>query len=209
MAAANMKSDKRIDTYIARSAEFAQPILMYLRKTIHKACPDVTETVKWGFPHFEFHGILCSMAAFKQHCAFTFWKGSLIQDSSGFLEKESRTAMGHLGRITSLKDLPPQAKLVRLIREAMRLNREGVRKENPARVKPGTRQLRIPAFLSKALRRDAEIWAAWQGFSYSHQKEYIEYISEAKTEETRERRLLKTLEQIREKKSLNWKYTKR
>jgi hypothetical protein len=75
------KNDPRIDDYIAKSQDFARPILEHLRDLVHKACPEVEETMKWSFPHFDYKGMMCSMAAFKQHCAFGFWKASLI----GFL----------------------------------------------------------------------------------------------------------------------------
>ncbi|MFL5467593.1 MAG: DUF1801 domain-containing protein, partial [Gemmatimonadaceae bacterium] len=94
------KPDPRIDAYIAKSADFAKPILVYLRELVHEACPNVDETIKWGMPHFDYHGILCGMAAFKQHCAFNLWKGSLI------VGEASREAMGHFGRITQVSDLP-------------------------------------------------------------------------------------------------------
>ena len=72
------KQDPRIDAYIAKAAPFAQAILQHIRKLVHKACPDITETMKWSFPHFEYKGVVCSMAAFKQHCAFGFWKASIM-----------------------------------------------------------------------------------------------------------------------------------
>ncbi len=44
--------DPRVDAYIARSAAFAQPVLLHLRATVHAACPGVQETIKWGMPFF-------------------------------------------------------------------------------------------------------------------------------------------------------------
>ena len=72
------KKDKRVDAYIAKSAPFAQPILNHLRELVHKACPDVEETIKWSFAFFDYKGPLFSMAAFKEHCAFGFWKAALL-----------------------------------------------------------------------------------------------------------------------------------
>ena len=130
------KHDERIDVYIAGAAEFARPILEHLRAIVHQACPDVEETMKWSFPHFQYKGMLCSMAAFKEHCAFGFWKGSLILGKGkGESQGEGATArngqekvgMGHLGRITKIADLPPKKIMSGNIKEAMRLNDEGVK----------------------------------------------------------------------------------
>jgi hypothetical protein len=98
--------DKRVDAYIAKSRDFAQPILCHLRDLVHAACPDVTETIKWGFPHFDYHGIMCNMAAFKEHCSFGFWKAALMKDTSLMRMASSEVAMGHLGQLKTLKDIP-------------------------------------------------------------------------------------------------------
>src|SRR5687768_11293887 len=123
--------DPRIDAYIAKSADFAKPVLTSLRETVHSACPDVEETMKWSAPHFMYHGMLCGMSAFKQHCAFGFWKGSLIVDGDG---REVEQAAGQFGRITSVSDLPSKKELTAYIRKAMKLNEEGV--PSPSRSKP-------------------------------------------------------------------------
>ena len=204
-----VQKDKRIDAYIGKSKDFAQPILKYLRASVHKACPDVIETIKWGFPHFDYRGILCSMAAFKEHCAFTFWKGSLIKDTKGFLEKESRTAMGHFGRIAKISDLPKEKDLVALVKEAMRLNASGVKIAKPKVGRNSDRKIDVPPALLKALKTEKAAWTRWSAFSYSHKKEYVEYFNEAKTPETREKRVFKSIALIADGKSLNWKYAKR
>ena len=111
------KRDKRIDTYILKSADFAVPILNHLRELVHVACPEVEETMKWSFPHFDYKGeMMCSMASFKQHCAFGFWKASLMKDKSLMENAKGETAMGPLGRLTSLKDLPSDKKLIAYIK---------------------------------------------------------------------------------------------
>src|SRR6185369_10499550 len=143
-----------IDEYLAKEAsEFARPILNHLRKLIHRACPNVEETLKWGFPHFLYKGMLCSMAAFKQHCAFGFWKGDLMFAGSPAQQKRASEAMGHFGRITSLKDLPDDKNLLACIREAMRLNEEGIKR--PARPRPAHRkELQVPEPFSAALKQN-------------------------------------------------------
>lgn len=196
-------TDPRIDAYIEKSAEFAKPILEHLRKLVHKACPDVEETWKWSFPHFDYKGVLCSMAAFKQHATFGFWKQSLMEQDAFPAEK---TAMGSFGRITSLKDLPSDKVMIGLIHQAMELNEKGVKVEKK---KPAARkELIVPDDLKKALSKNKKAQAQFDKFSYSHKKEYVEWITEAKTEPTRNKRLATTIEWLAEGKSRNWKYEK-
>lgn len=194
--------DNRIDAYVERSAEFARPILSHLRKLVHKACPDVEETIKWGSPHFDYKGSLAGMASFKEHCAFGFWKHSLLD------QKElNRDAMGSFGRITSKKDLPSDKAVISLIHQAMELNEKGVKvAKRPAAPK---KELVVPDYLTKALAKNKKAKAAFENFSYSHRKEYIEWITEAKTEPTRNKRLATTVEWLSEGKSRNWKYEMR
>ena len=196
--------DPRVDTYIGRSAEFARPILTHLREVVHAACPEVEETLKWSFPHFMYKGMLCSMAAFKQHCAFGFWKGSLIVDNSG---KKVEEAMGHFGRITKISDLPSKKILTGYIKEAMRLNEAGVK--SPTRSQPkAKKELIVPDYLAAALKTNKKALATFESFSPSHRREYVEWIAEAKGEDTRKRRLETAIEWMAEGKPRNWKYTK-
>jgi uncharacterized protein YdeI (YjbR/CyaY-like superfamily) len=195
--------DKRVDAYIAKSADFAQPILRELRDVIHQGCPEVQETIKWGFPHFDYKGVMCGMAAFKQHCAFGFWKGSLIMDAK---ENKSADAMGQFGRITSMKDLPPKRTLLGYVQKAKKLNDAGVKV--PARAKPkGEKKvLVVPTYFTAALKKNKPALANFEKFSPSKKKEYVEWVTEAKTDETRDRRLQTSVEWIAEGKSRNWKY---
>src|SRR5688572_21170865 len=117
------KKDKAIDAYIAKSAPFAQPILTHIRELVHRACPEVEETMKWSFPHFDYRNeMMCSMAAFKQHCVMGFWKASIMKDPVLVENARSEVAMGHMGKIASIKDLPPDKKVIAYIKEAMGLN---------------------------------------------------------------------------------------
>lgn len=201
-------TDPRIDAYIQKSAPFAQPILEHLRSLVHKACPDVTETVKWGFPHFEHKGILCSMAAFKQHCSFGFWKGSLMKDDQGLLNKVGDTDMSHFDKITSLENLPPDKTLIAYIKEAVKLNDEGVKL--PAKPKPAVKkEVKPPPELLAALKKNKAALKAYEAFSPSHKREYIEWVTEAKTEATRNKRLEQALEMMAEGKSRHWKYERK
>ena len=199
---------KTIDDYIAKSAAFAQPILNHLRKLVHKTCPDIEEKIKWSFPHFDYKGdMLCHMAAFKQHAAFGFWKAALMKDPVLMQEARSESAMGHLGRITSLSDLPPDKKLIAWIKEAMALNDNGIKL--PSKSAKPQKELVIPEYILKAIKKNKKAWQVFESFPYSHKKEYVMWITEAKTAETRLRRLATAIEWIAEGKGRNWKYEKK
>ncbi|GIV01873.1 MAG: hypothetical protein KatS3mg015_0703 [Fimbriimonadales bacterium] len=196
------RTDPRVDQYIASAAEFAQPILTHLRELVHRACPEVEETMKWSFPHFEFKGVLCSMAAFKHHCAFGFWKASLMKDPKGILREGE--AMGHLGKITSLDDLPPDRVLLAYIREAVELNEKGVKL--PAKKSSASKPVRVPKDFQEALKANPKAQATFKSFPPSHKREYVEWIEEAKRDATRQRRIQTAIEWLAEGKSRNWKY---
>lgn len=198
-----MTRDPRIDAYIAKSADFAKPILTYLREIVHRACPRVEETMKWSAPHFMYEGMLCGMASFKSHCAFGFWKGGLVLDAKG----KTREAMGHFGRITSLEDLPSKKVLSGYIRKAMALNEKGI--PSPTRTKRAPKpEAAVPKDLAAALDKNQKAGATFD-FSPSHRREYVEWITEAKTEATRQRRLETAIGWMAEGKSRNWKYIPR
>ena len=201
------KREKSIDAYIMKSAAFAQPILEHLRDVVHKACPDVMEKIKWSAPHFEYKGMLCNMAAFKAHCAFGFWKAALMEDKMLMQNARSERAMGHLGKITSLKDLPPNKVLISYIREAMKLNEAGVRVDKPKPV--AVTVLAVPAYFTKALSKNKIAQQHFKTFSPSAKKEYVMWLEEAKTDETRNKRLATAVEWIEEGKQRHWKYQKK
>jgi len=192
--------DKRVDAYIAKSADFAKPILEHLREVVHEGCPDVEETIKWGFPNFQYKGMLCSMAAFKEHCTFGFWKGSLVLDAA---DRQSEQAMGQLGRIARLADLPPRKKLVAYVKKAKELNDAGVKVVKKTKPKPA---LDTPNDLLAALKKNRKAQATFDNFSPSNKREYVEWIIDAKTDETRQRRLVQAIEWMAEGKPRNWKY---
>lgn len=197
--------DPRVDDYIARSAEFARPILSHLRSLVHAACPDVEEAIKWNCPHFVYKGMLCHMAAFKEHCAFGFWKGALIVERGA---GEDEKAMGQFGRITRLSDLPAKKVLLGYIQKAKELNDAGVK--HPARTRSKAKPARevvVPDDLARALEGNPLARATFDGFSPSHRREYVEWITEARTEPTRARRLESTIQWLTEGKPRNGKYT--
>jgi len=201
-------TDKRIDAYIAKAAPFAQPVLKHLRELIHTACPDVEETIKWSFPNFMYSGaILCNMAAFKEHCAFGFWKASVMSDPDRILVTEDKPSMGHLGHLTKLSDLPKDSILKKYIKEAMRLTDEGVKLPQRQRNNE-KKELIIPDYFIKAIGKNKKAQKVFDMFNYSNKKEYIQWITEAKTEATRDKRIATALEWIAEGKGRNWKYEK-
>jgi uncharacterized protein YdeI (YjbR/CyaY-like superfamily) len=193
-----------VDAYIAASADFARPILAHLRAVVHAACPAAEETMKWGFPHFMHEGILCSMASFKQHCAFGFWKGALVVGDGTAAE----AAMGQFGRIASLDELPPDEVIAGYVREAARLNEAGVKRPTSASPR-APRPVEVPEARARALAEAPAAEAAFGRLSPSHRREYAEWIAEAKGEATRARRAATAVEWIAEGKGRNWKYERR
>lgn len=193
-------TDPRVDEYIAKSAEFAQPILAHLRAVIHAACPEVKETIKWSMPSFDYHGIICGFAAFKQHCALNFWKGELLIAAE---DDKGKEAMGQFGRISSIKDLPPKKELTAYIKKAMKLNEEGIK---VARPKTAPRELLVPDYFLAALEANPAAYEVFNGFSTSAKRDYCDWLTEAKTEATRSKRMAQAVEWIAEGKKRNWKY---
>ena len=198
-----MNQNKRVDAYIAKTAPFAQPILQHLRELVHTACPEVEESIKWGHISFGYHGrILSGMAAFKGHATFGFWhqemKNILARD--GF---KTGDAMGLMGRITRLADLPADKILLRYIRTAVELHDSGAAARPAAKPKA---PLKTPPDLARALKTNPKAAGCWAGFSPSARREYIEWITEARRPETRTKRLETTLEWLAAGKARNWKY---
>lgn len=196
--------DPRIDDYIAKSAGFAQPILQHLRAIVHEACPEVEETIKWGFPHFMYKGMLCSMASFKAHCAFGFWQAKLLLADA---DNKTQEAMGQFGRIAAVSDLPNKKTLTGYIKQAMKLNMEPGK--IPARARPATsKAVTVPDDVGAALAADKQAQEHFARFSPSQKREYLDWFEEAKTDATRQRRLTQAIAWIAEGKQRNWKYEK-
>lgn len=195
-------TDPRVDAYIEKSKDFVKPILRHVRSLVHETCPDVKETLKWSMPSFEYKGILCGFASFKEHCTFGFWKQTLME-SDAF--SETKTAMGSFGKLTSLEDLPSDAMMKKLIKQAMKLNDDGVKVTKP---KHDKKEVVIPEVLLEALARNEKAAETFNNFPPSCRREYAEWIAEAKTDATRDKRLATTMEWLTEGKRRNWKYEK-
>ncbi len=201
--------DPRIDAYIGKAQPFAQPILTYLREVVHKACPEAQETIKWGMPFFDYKGTLCHIASFKQHAIFGFWKGALLSDKEGRIVRGEgeNAAMGHFGKITSVNELPKERIIIAYLKEAMKLNEDGIKVAAKAKgaAKP---EIPEPDEVKKALKANAAVKKKWAAFAPSHRCEYLEWITEAKTEATRQKRIDTMIEWVGEGRQRHWKYQK-
>ena len=192
-----MAKNPKIDEYISNAGEFAQPILNKLRALVHQAHPDIEENIKWGMPSFDYKGIVCHMAAFKQHCSFGFMKHKLIKGLEG------DGGMNSFGKLKSLNDLPNDELLITYIKEAVLLNEQGIKLPKAKKEK---QELIIPNELIEALAKHPKAKAIFDDFAYTHKKEYAEWIAEAKREATKEKRVTQTIEWLVEGKRRNWKY---
>lgn len=201
--------DKRIDAYIAKSQDFAKPIMEHMRKLIHKACPDVTETIKWGMPSFEYKGPFIGFAAFKKHAVLGFWKAALMKDHKTLMGEDKKGSMGNLGRIESIEDLPKDAILIKWIKEAKKLNDDGVKIDKTEKPKHERKVYDMHPDFQKALNKNKPAKQTYEAFSPSHKREYLEWIGEAKTEDTRNKRINTAIEWLTEGKSRHWKYMKK
>lgn len=192
--------DPRIDAYIARQAAFAQPILAELRARVHAACKETEEAIKWGAPAFLYRGkLIAQMAAFKQHAAFSLWLGKdAVAAKAG-----QEPAMGNYGRLASMKDLPGKRETTRHVRAAMALVDAGGAARDVGERKPPPR---LPPDLARAMAGNAAARKTWDGFPPSKRREYADWITEAKREDTRVRRVAEAVQWLSEGKSRHWKY---
>lgn len=201
--AAASDDSARVDVYIAKSADFAQPILRKIRKLFHKGCPKLEERIKWGCPHFDYKGMLGGMAAFKNHVSFGFWKSRLMSDPHKLFVTGPKASMCVI-KVSAPADLPPDRVLVQYVKEAVALNDSGVK--TPRSAAKAKKPPQAPADLTAALKRNAKARAAFAAFSPSQKREYITWLTEAKRDETRRKRLATAVEWMAQGKTRNWKY---
>ena len=193
-------TDPRVDAYIAKSKDFAKPILTRVREMVHEACPDVVEKIKWSSPFFDYKGqMMCGMAAFKEHCSLIFWKAPLIEG----VPANGDPSRGSFGRITSMKELPTRKVFTGYIKAAMALNDAGITVKRPRTKKT---EAKVPKELAAALKKNRKAASVFENFPPGQRREYCEWIGEAKREETKSKRLAQAIEWIAEGKSRNWKY---
>lgn len=191
--------DPRFDEYIAKAASFAQPILTHIRRIVHEAVPDLVETMKWSMPHFMHQGKnLAGMAAFKAHCAMMIHGDGRQGD-----------AMGQFGKLASIADLPGDNELKsKIVAASERIASEGtaLRKKSTEAKKEAKPDLPLPPAFAGALEANPAAKATLDAFAPSHRREYVQWIAEAKTEATRDRRIAQAIEWLSEGKKRNWKY---
>ena len=201
------RTNPQVDSYIEESADFAQPILVKLRELFHQACPEIEEAIKWSSPFFEYKGIVGNMTTFKHHVSYGFWKAGLMSDPEGILEKAGNTQMAVL-KVRSVDELPADDVLIAYIEEAVALNEKGV-KVPRAQPRSGKRVLELPDYFMAALRANQKALETFESFSHSNRKDFVEWVSEAKREDTRDKRLATAVEWMAEGKPRNWKYMKK
>lgn len=199
--------DARVDDYIEKSADFAKPILNHLRGLVHRASPQITETMKWSAPFFEYKGVLCFMMAFKQHAGFGFWKADTLPDPHGLIKDEGNA--GSIGKLTTLADLPNDDMLIWYIRQAMELKNAPSAKIATPKIRKepaNTGAVATPDYLTALLADNRQAAEYFDNFSPSQKKDYITWFEEAKTEATRDKRLAEGMAWIAEGKTRHWKY---
>ncbi len=199
------RESPEVTAYIENASPFAQPILKRIRKAFLKAHPDIQEVMKWSFPHFEYKGIVGNMAAFKQHVSWGFWKAKLMDDPHGLLAPLGETSMGG-AKVTRLADLPSEDVLVDYVRQAVRLNEEGVKVARPAAAPKGP--LEVPDDLAAALKKNRAAAKTFEAFAPSQKREYVGWLTDAKQDATRKKRLETAIEWMAEGKARHWKYQK-
>lgn len=199
--------DHRIDDYILSVEPFAQPILIRLREIVHHTIPEVEETMKWSRPSFDYKGVFCSMCAFKNYVTFGFWKHELIKDPKKLLGEryaEANRGKKNLGYLTSLDDLPSEKIIIDFLLQAKQLNDEDVKL--PPRVVKPKKTLSVPDYFIQALSQNKKALTVFELFPPSAQRDYVEWLEEAKTEPTRIKRMDQAVQWISEGKKRHWKY---
>lgn len=201
------KFNQKVDEYIAKSEDFAKPILEHWRQLVHATCPDVEEAIKWGIPHFDYKGdFMCVMASYKNHCSFSFIKAELMSDPRLKESKNQKPIKRFLGKVTDIGELPPEKEFKAMLKEAMVLNEKGIKIERPKSEKPKT--IETPDYFAKELDANPKAKEIFESKSPSFRKNYLVWITGAKTEATRQKRIEQSLEWIAEGKDRFWQYKK-
>lgn len=198
--------NKKVDEYIFKMADFAKPILTHLRQIIFETCPDVEEDIKWGIPHYAYKGDhLVMMAGFKQHCSFSLYKAELMKDKMIQESVKAGKKFGYMDKVKDLSELPDKKILAAYIKEAMELNSSGISKPKVVKEKV---EVVAPKEFIEALEQDKIAFSIYESKSPSFRKNYIIWIADAKTDETRQKRIAQSLEWIREGKDRFWQSKK-
>ena len=201
-----MKVKPTFDEYIANCEDFAQPILKHIRKLVHQSCPDVQEAIKWNFPCFVYKGAnMAYTAGFKNHATFGINLAEQMTDSRNVFIRGEKTGMWNFGKLTSIEELPSDEIILEYLHEAILLHDQGV-KLHSQKAKP-TAKFEISEALIEALKKQ-NMLKQFETFSTYYKNEYAEWISDAKTESTRGKRIAQAIQYISEGKPRNWKYMK-
>lgn len=201
--------NSKVDEYIAQSADFAKPILEHWRQLIHDTCPEVTEAVKWSNPHFDYKGdFMLVMASYKKHCSFSFLKAAIMTDPRLKESASLKPVQRFLGKVTKMSDLPSDEDFIELLKEAMVLNEQKTKVVVPKADKPKAAALEIPDYLAEKLAANPKAKEVFETKSASFRKDYITWLTGAKTDATRQKRIEEALEWIAEGKGRFWKYDK-
>lgn len=201
------KYNPLVDQYIDKSPDFSKPILNQIREIVHECYPDMEEAIKWKFPTFMYKGkILCSMVSFKGYCSVGFWLHDDMKTLKDLETDVEKTNMFSLGKITKIEDLPSKPQLKKMILEAMELTDMGVTLKKAA---PSKTEIEVPDYFQNVLNQNKKTLEIFQKSSLSFRKEYVNWIVDAKTEATRNKRIEQAIEWISEGKGRNWKYEKK
>jgi uncharacterized protein YdeI (YjbR/CyaY-like superfamily) len=200
--------NSKVDEYIAKSEDFAKPILEYLRQIIHETCPDAAEDIKWGTPHYSYKDDhLCMIAGFKNHCSFSLYKAEFLKDKKIAESVKAGKKFGYMDKLKSVTELPSKEVLISLIKEAMTINEKGIKKEKTVSDKP--KIIETPEYLLESLNANKKAKEVWESKSDSYRKDYLVWIIDAKTDATRQKRIEQSLEWIAEGKGRFWQYAKK
>lgn len=200
--------NKKVNDYITKSESFAKPILEHLRQVIHDTCPEVQEDIKWGIPHYTYKGDhLLMLAGFKNHCSFSIYKAEFLKDKEIVESIKAGKKFGYMDKLKSISELPSKKVLVSLIKEAMIINEQGIKKVIAVSDKP--KVIETPDYLVKAINANKKAKAVWESKSDAFRKDYLVWIVDAKTDVTRQKRIEQTLEWVTEGKGRFWQYEKK
>lgn len=198
----------KVTEYIGKAADFAQPILNHLRAIIFEACPDAEEDIKWGTPHYGYKGDhLVMMAGFSKHCSFSLYKAELMKDKDIIASVKAGKKFGYMDKVKDIRELPAKKVLTAYIKEAMTLNASGIAKPRPVKEK-STEPVVAPAAFTDALKKNKKANEIFESKSPSFRKNYIIWVADAKTDETRNKRIEQSLEWIEAGKDRFWQSKK-
>jgi uncharacterized protein YdeI (YjbR/CyaY-like superfamily) len=203
----NLNFNPQVTAYLADCAEFARPIMNHLRQLLHATCPSVVEQIKWGILHFDYHGdMMCIFAAHAKHCSFTFFKQAIMSDARLRENIDFPAAKRFMGRLTCLADLPPDRELIALIKEAMALNEKGIKLAPQPAKTPAV--IEMPVEFASELSKHPQANSIFESKPASFRKEYLVWITAAKTDVTRQARIGEAISWIAQGKGRFWKYQK-